>query len=408
MSRPGTTAAAATPETALDILIVGGGPVGACVGTLLARTATRPLAVGVLEPSPQPAIAPDDTRIDARVSAFSRASERVFERTGAWQAIRPFANPYERMRVWHEHTAAHGDGGLVFDAADAGEANLGYVIENRRVTVALLRQFGLAGGQLIQAGFQSLTASASRIHVTTTSGTFTAKLVVGADGARSAVRTAAGMAVKADSYGQTAIVARIRGERPHQDSCWQRFLKAGTLAFLPLADGATSIVWSVSEDQARHLLALTPEDFTRELRLQSDDALGALTLDSERSAFPLQRLKARQYTSPRIALIGDAAHVVHPLAGQGVNLGLQDAAVLADLVAQASAGGEDPGAYGVLRAYERARKADNELMDAAIDGFNRFLAHGAGPVSQLARGGLRLVNRSTLLKRFFIEQALGS
>jgi len=391
----------------LDILVVGGGPVGACAGVLLTRTATRALKVGILEPAPLPAIAADDLRIDARVLAFSRASQRLFEQAGIWDSLRPFAHPYQRMHVWHEHTAARSAEVLVFDAADAGEPDLGCILESRRVTAALLKEFTASGGQLIKAGFKDLAASDARVDVITTEGTISAKLVIGADGARSAVRAAAGLTAKVKSYDQTAIVARIRCERPHEDSCWQRFLGSGTLAFLPLADGATSIVWSVSEAEARRLLALTPGEFTRELRAQSDDTLGELTLDGERSAFPLQNLKARDYTTPRVALIGDAVHVVHPLAGQGVNLGLQDAAVLASLVTRAHAGREDVGAYGVLRAYERARKADNELMDVAIDGFNRFLAHGSGPVSRLARTGLRLVNRHSLLKRFFIEQALG-
>jgi 2-polyprenyl-6-methoxyphenol hydroxylase-like FAD-dependent oxidoreductase len=138
--------------------------------------------------------------------------------------------------------------------------------------------------------------------VISTEGTIGAKLVIGADGARSAVRSEAGLSAKTQSYGQTAIVARVRCERPHEDSCWQRFLAAGTLAFLPLADGATSIVWSVDEAEAKRLLALTPDEFSRELRLQSDDALGELTLEGERSAFPLQRLKARHATTPRPAL----------------------------------------------------------------------------------------------------------
>lgn len=391
----------------LDILIVGGGPVGACAGVLLTRAATRPLKVGILEPAPLPVIAADDLRIDARVLAFSRASQRLFEQAGIWDCLRPFAHPYQRMQVWHEHTAARSPEVLVFDAADAGEPDLGCILESRRVTAALLQEFTASGGQLIKAGFKDLTASDTRVDVITTDGAISAKLVIGADGARSAVRAAAGLTAKVKRYDQTAIVARIRCERPHEDSCWQRFLGAGTLAFLPLADGATSIVWSVSETEARRLLALNPQEFSRELRAQSDDALGELTLEGERSAFPLQNLKARDYTIPRVALIGDAVHVVHPLAGQGVNLGLQDAAVLTALVIKAHSGREDPGAYGVLRAYERARKADNELMDVAIDGFNRFLAHGSGPVSRLARTGLRLVNRHSLLKRFFIEQALG-
>jgi 2-octaprenylphenol hydroxylase len=253
----------------------------------------------------------------------------------------------------------------------------------------------------------SVKVSDEYVVVETTAGTVGTRLVVGADGARSAVRGAIGLTAESLSYGQTAIVANVASARPHERTAWQRFLSTGTLAFLPLADGTSSLVWSADEATASELLAAPPARFEQELERQSDGALGAMKLVTPRLSFPLRKLTAHRYTAQRCALIGDAAHVVHPLAGQGVNLGLLDAAALVELLLAASAEGEDPGALRVLRRYERWRKSETEPMALAIDGFNRFLAHGSGPLSHAARVGLGWVNRIPAAKRFFIARALG-
>jgi 2-polyprenylphenol 6-hydroxylase len=396
----------------LDVLVVGGGPVGACVGALLVRSARHgpALRVGLLQGA-APA-APDlaDAVPDARVLAFSRASERILEAAGAWARIRDHAWPYEHMRVWHRGVAATSDEVLQFDAAEVGEANLGYIIEARRVTAALMDAFVEAGGQVISGEWQGVTGiagAAGPLQVQSSAGEFATQLLVGADGARSAVRSAFGIGVQTHSYEQTAIVARLIPERPHQNTAWQRFVTGGTLALLPLADGSVSCVWSLREGEARALLDAAPAQFEAQLLEHSDGVLGALRLASPRLAFALQRLSADRYTAERCALVGDAAHVVHPLAGQGVNLGLLDAAALAQLCVQARAAGEHLGAQRTLRAYERWRKGENQLMEFSIDAFNRVLAQGVGPVSALARRALALTNRSALLKRFFIGHALG-
>ncbi len=388
----------------LDVLVVGGGPVGACVAALLARlrNSGAVLRVGLLQSGPA---APD-----ARVLAFSRASEKILDAAGAWAAIRPHAWAYEHMRIWHQGIAPTSGEVLRFDAAEVGEPNLGYIIEAHRVTTALMDAFVAAGGQVIDGTLQSVTPVAGPgglVHAQSTAGELTAQLVVGADGARSAVRTAFGIGVTTHSYEQTAIVARLIPQRPHQNTAWQRFVDGGTLALLPLADGSVSSVWSLREAQARELLAATPAQFAALLLEHSDAALGALTLAGPRLGFALQRLSADRYIAQACALVGDAAHVVHPLAGQGVNLGLQDAAALAQLCQQAHAAGEQLGAPRTLRAYERWRKGENQLMEFSIDAFNRVLAQGVGPVSVLARRALALTNRSALLKRFFIGHALG-
>jgi len=232
-------------------------------------------------------------------------------------------------------------------------------------------------------------------------------LVVGADGARSSVRESIGLSADTSSYRQTAIVANVRTELPHERTAWQRFLRTGTLAFLPLADGSSSVVWSADDSAAEPLLAMSPSAFEQELLSQSDGVLGALKLRTERLSFPLHKLTAHRFTAHRCALIGDAAHVVHPLAGQGVNLGLLDAAALCELIAAAFRTREDPGAQSLLRRYERWRKSEIEPIALAIEGFNRYLAHGVGPLSRMAQHGLALVNRSHEVKRFFVTRALG-
>ena len=394
----------------LDVLIVGGGPAGACIGALLARSRSsdaRRFRVAVLEPR-RPSPGSGNAPIDSRVVAISRASERIIQAAGAWERISGSRMcAYERMRVWHESVGPRDEGALIFDAAEAGEPNLGRVVESRLLQAALLDAFVDAGGSIEPATLTSLEFEAGRVRAETSGGALSARLVIGADGAQSAVRKAVGLTAESSDYRQTAIVANVATERHHENTAWQRFLRDGTLALLPLADGTSSIVWSADDEVASVLLAASPEEFAVELTRASDSALGATQLVTERASFPLHRLAAQRYAVHRCALIGDAAHVVHPLAGQGVNLGLLDAAALAQTLIDARREQEDPGAVRVLRQYERWRKSEVAIMGTAIDAFDRFLAHGSGPLARLAQQGLGWVNRSQEIKRFFIGRALG-
>ena len=402
-----------TQLTDCDILIVGAGPVGATLGALLLADGTvAPGRVALLD-----ARLPDWTKPlsrlppDLRVFALSRASERILRACGAWEGIRAAGvGPYERMVVWSGADDPRGDAALVFDAAEQAQPNLGHIVPNNLLQEALLQGFAALGGRLENGSLAALDFASDRIvaRCSADDRPLSARLIVGADGALSPVRQLAGMHVVTGSYEQTAIVANVATERPHEHTAWQRFLGTGTLALLPLASGECSIVWSLPASDAAAVMDLTPQDFAARLTTDSAHVLGALSLGSERASFSLQRQSVDSYVRERCALAGDAAHVVHPLAGQGVNLGLLDAAALADTLADARRAGEDFGALRVLRNYERWRRSENGLMSQAIDGFNRFLATGSDTWSQLARRGMGVVGENAALRRWFAERALGT
>jgi 2-octaprenylphenol hydroxylase len=288
-----------------------------------------------------------------------------------------------------------------------GERDLGVIVENNVLQAALAAAARRAGIVLLEGEVASLTQERAAVALGSGQQTLRARLVVGADGSSSRVRELAGLAATRADYGQTALVAMVSTARPHQHTAWQRFLGEGTLAFLPLKDGRSSIVWSLPTVRAERLLTIAPEAFERELEQDFDGALGKVQLASERLKFPLWKLNAEHYATARLALVGDAAHVVHPLAGQGANLGLLDAAALADVLSEGLAQGEDPGADRILRRYERWRRSENDLMSSAIDAFDRLLARGGGRVATLAQRGMPWVNRSIAVKRLFIERAMG-
>lgn len=391
----------------VDVAIVGGGMVGATLAALLLRQGRLdPSRVLLLERDrPEPA-APGEP-FDLRVSAISRASERILGAAGAWPLLDAArVAPYQGMRVWHEGGAPDGADALRFDAAALAEPDLGAIIENRNIQVAALRAFEDGGGRLCRDALQGLAQAADAVTLQTSGPTIRARLVVGADGAASRVREAAGITARASDYGERAIVATVSCELSHQSIAWQAFLPTGPLALLPLADGRCSIVWSAVDDEAARLLALPPPAFEAELTRASARALGGLHLVGERRAFPLRRMTAEQYVAGRCVLVGDAAHTIHPLAGQGVNQGLLDAAALCEAI-----GGrpprEDPAAPRLLRRYERQRRSGNALVGALMDQLDAAFKGSPGIGGRLAREGLGLVARSTLLRDALMRHALG-
>lgn len=407
-----SAARAARPTPDYDVIVVGGGAVGATFAALLPRIAGFAAArVALLERDLPPPLASGGPEAGLRVSAISRASERILGAAGAWPRVAAAGlSPYEHMHVWASDAAPRSEAALRFDAATLHEPNLGYIVENRVLQTAALEAFRSAGGRVLAARVTALgfEAAAACVRTDVSETPLRARLIVGADGARSAVRALAGFDARVEDYAQLGLVARVRPEHAHEGTAWQRFLGHGTLALLPLASGECSIVWSLPRAEAERLLQVDAAQFEQELTAASQQVLGRLTLASARLAPPLRRLLAPQYAQERCVLIGDAAHVVHPLAGQGVNLGLLDAAALAEVLAAARNEGEDPGALRVLRRYERWRKGDNELMSRAFDAFNGVLSLGQGPLAGVARRGLGWVERSEFVKRFFLERALGT
>jgi 2-octaprenylphenol hydroxylase len=396
-----------TPDLECDLLVVGGGMVGAA---LAAACSGQGLTIAVAE-GREPCRDWPPGEMDLRVSALSRASQRLLERLGqgptVWDRIRELGvSPYREMRVWD----AVGGASIHFDSADFGEPDLGHIVENRVTQLALWERLEAAPDirLLCPARGLRLTLAGDRALLDLSDGRrVAARLLVGADGRDSWVRARAGITTSGWDYDQQAIVANVRVTKPHGETAWQRFLPTGPLAFLPLADGRCSIVWSATEDRARQLMALDDGAFRAELETAFEGRLGAVTALGRRAAFPLRLQHADQYVRPRLALLGDAAHALHPLAGQGVNLGFLDAAQLADNLAEALAKGRDIGGLWTLRRYERARRGENMRMLGVMEAFKRLFGN-RNPLLVAARGaGLAVADRSPFLKRAFIEQALG-
>lgn len=386
-----------------DIVIVGGGPVGLVLAALLGQA--RRHQVVLLDARTE---FPLPSGIDPRVYALSRASQRLLEEVAAWPALAPeHAWPYRRMHVWDAARPYAHDSALDFDAAELGEPDLGHIVENARLEGALRAVVEAQAGVRIERGVRigQLALSAESASVTSDDDRlWRARLVVAADGAGSRLRELAGIETIARDYRQQALVTHVHCELPHRETAWQRFLPTGPVALLPLGDGRCSVVWSADAALAESLLGLDDEGFAAALTAATEGVLGQLSAPEPRVALPLRALHARRYVARRFVLVGDAAHVVHPLAGQGANLGLLDAAALA----RALADGGDPGERRCLRAYERARKADNLTVMAALDGLQRVFGISARPWTGMRAAGIALVGRTPPLKRRLMRRALGT
>jgi 2-octaprenylphenol hydroxylase len=386
-----------------DIVIVGAGMVGAALACALGQARLR---VALVEAQPFHHDWPADS-FDQRVSAITRASQNIFASLGAWEDMcAERISPYRDMHVWD----ATGNGVIHFDSADIGEPVLGHIIENRVIQSALLKRVdALDSVELMTpATVASFEVQADCVQARLDNGrVINAALIVGADGGRSPLREMAGIEVQGWSYGQEAVIARIETSAPHQETAWQRFMPDGPLAFLPLSDGSSSIVWSTSPEHARELLAMDDAAFLDALQQSFGDQLGRMLSCGPRAAFPLRMQHARQYTQPRLALIGDAAHTIHPLAGQGVNLGLADAAALAEVLVQAHRQHQDIGGHRVLRRYERWRKGDNMTMITSMESFKRLFASRTPLVRWLRNTGLRLTDKLGPAKNLIMRQAMG-
>lgn len=392
-----------------DAIIVGAGMVGA---TLACALAEQGLRLAVVDAQSLGLTPPRSTAsgYEPRVSALSAASETILRNLAVWQRLDQSAPcAYRHMRVWD----SEGTGAIGFDADALGEPRLGHIVENYRIQQALLEQLAttsvaLLGGRRVEglvreeAGWRLMLDDSTRIE---------APLVVAADGARSRLRELAGFPMREWDYLHHAIVTTVQTERPHRYTAWQRFMPSGPLAFLPLPDRDgrhyCSIVWSAVPELASELMALDDVAFCQRLGSAFEERLGSIVAADPRQRIPLRQRHAKTYVMEGLALVGDAAHSIHPLAGQGVNLGLLDAADLAEVLGAANRRGEDPASLRVLQRYERQRMGANLGMMLAMESFERLFHAEALPLRWLRNTGMRLLEGQGPVKNGIIRQAMG-
>lgn len=387
----------------IDIVVAGAGLSGRAFALAASRGAAGlSVALCGLGSAADPGLPAEFDAFDARIYAITPGNAAFLDALGAWQSI-PAARicPVYGMRV-------HGDEGqsaIEFDAYRAGAPELAWIVEDSQLQGALAAALRAEGRVIALPELVAIEIgdrASGRLNDGTT---LEARLLVGADGAESGVRRAAGIDVRAQDYGQAAVVANFDCERPHRNIALQWFQGGPVLALLPLPGQRVSMVWSTAPEHADRLLALDPAALCAEVEIASKSALGALSLIGQPRRFPLRRLHARRVVAPRVALIGDAAHVVHPLAGQGANLGLQDARVLAEVLAERPPS-RDPGDLGLLRQYERRRAEPARLMETGVHGLQRLFAAPGRGAALLRNRGLNLVNRLPVIKGLLARQAM--
>lgn len=389
------------------VTIVGGGMTGLALAAVLAHDSR--FAVRVIDKGSPPRFDPDGD-VDLRVSAVAPASASLLDRAGAWQRIvTRRASPYERMQVWDAGVPPSSPASVRFDAAEFAVAELGHIVENELIRYALFE--ALATSRVIldfDTDIGTIEHRGDRYRLVLANGTVETDLLVGADGGQSLVRESAGIETHRHDYQQTAFVTHVRTSKPHASTAWQRFLRTGPIGLLPLADGRVSIVWSTSPETAEAALEMDDAELGERLAEASDYVLGDLSVAGPRGSFPLGSAHAGRYVEPGLALIGDAAHSVHPLAGQGVNLGFADVAGLAGVLGGALDAGEYPADRPVLRRYERARRGANAGMIRLLTGLNSLFASDSAVVGELRRVGMQLFNQSGPIRNKAVDIALGT
>ena len=383
-----------------DVIVVGGGPVG-----LAAACAARGLSVALVANERRAPAAARSGALDARVYALSPGNVSFLRDLRAWQALpEDRLTPVHAMRVFGDREGAE----ISFDAYRAGVPELAWTIEDSVLQEALWRALDgrenvavFAPAECENLGFDSKGAALKLRD----GRELTSALVVGADGARSFVREQAGIESVARDYGQSALVANLECEKPHSNTALQWFQGGPVLALLPLPGRRVSMIWSLPEAEAERIIRLKSRALCRAVEAVAGQALGALSLVTPARSYPLRRLSARRMVAPRVALAGDAAHVIHPLAGQGLNLGLQDARSLGSILAARELV-RDAGDPRLLRRYERSRAEAILLMDALVNGLFRLFGAGGGPAARLRNAGLNLTDRMPVLKNVLMRQAM--
>jgi len=386
-----------------EILIAGAGPVGCTLAALLGKAGMECSVIDTAARAEKAGFGPDP-----RALALTQASVRILQNLDLWRALpKARIGHFSAMRVWDEH----GTGVVEFDSADLCEPSLGYIVEQSLIQAQLVKTLdALPGVELHkELAVVGLSRQADRLIVALDNGRrLSTRLLVAADGACSQLRELAGIAYEIHDYEQVAIASVVETTLPHEHIARQRFLRHGPLAFLPMAQAKQcGIVWSTSPRHAQHLLASEAQAFHLELQQAFDHTLGEILASTPRVAFPLRRAQAQRYCQSRLALIGDAAHSVHPLAGQGANLGLLDAASLFEVIQTARQKNKDIGALPVLRRYERWRKGENYFMMMVLEGFKYLFENQSRPWPQLRNAGMKTFNRLSPLKHQVMRRAMG-
>jgi 2-octaprenyl-6-methoxyphenol hydroxylase len=391
-------------STRAEVVIGGAGFAGLALAIALRQGLGDPFAVVVIDP----ALAHAQSK-DPRASAIAAAARRLFEAIEVWGAVADNAQPILDMVVTDSKLDdAVRPTFLEFGGEVEEGEPFAHMIENRHLVDALVARAKTLGVELRAGSVTGFETGENLIKVSLSDGdAIPARLLVGADGANSIIREAAGIATHGWNYSQAAIVTTVAHERDHHGRAEEHFLPAGPFAILPLTDKRCSIVWTEDAREADRIVALPDSEFHAELEKRFGLQLGELKLIGPRRAFPLGLFTARRFIAERLALVGDAAHIIHPIAGQGLNMGLRDVAALAETVADAARLGLDPGGPDVLERYQRWRRFDTMMMGMATDGLNRLFSNHSD-VLRLARDiGLGLVERMPALKRMFIREAAG-
>lgn len=380
-----------------DVAVIGGGMVG---GALALGLAQNGFSVVVLDKAPPPAFDPT-AQPDVRISAISAASVQLLRSLGVWDAVLAMrAHPWRRLETWEWQTAH-----VVFDAAELKLPNLGYMVENNVLQLALWQALEAHPQVTLLHGSALKEIHGQHLHLADDT-EIVARLVVGADGAQSKVRQLAGIGVHGWQYPQSCMLITVKSENEPGDSTWQQFTPTGPRAYLPLYDNWASLVWYDTPARIRQLQSLSMTQLQREISAHFPERLGNVTPVAA-GAFPLTRRHALQYVQPGLVLVGDAAHTIHPLAGQGVNLGYRDVDALLDVLANARSVGEDWASLPVLERYQSRRRVDNLLMQSGMDLFYAGFSNDLGPLRILRNVGLMAAQRAGVLKRQALKYALG-